>query len=50
MMREKSPRLAEQLKAEALLLRCEDVSAVNPRERRDLPCATYVARLYGNTP
>ena len=34
-MREKSPRFAEPLKAEALLLCGEDVSAANPRERRN---------------
>ncbi|EIK77906.1 hypothetical protein CGSMWGv0288E_01883 [Gardnerella vaginalis 0288E] len=33
--REKSPRFAEPLRAEALLLRGEGVSAANPRERRN---------------
>ncbi|MFU0565285.1 hypothetical protein [Gardnerella vaginalis] len=34
-MREKSPRFAEPLRAEALLLRGEGVSALRPRERRN---------------
>ncbi|EPI61333.1 hypothetical protein HMPREF1578_01023 [Gardnerella pickettii JCP8017B] len=43
-MREKSPRLAEPLRAEALLLRGEDVRTTNPCERQDLPsalCTTF---------
>ena len=40
-MREKSPRLAEPLKAEALLLRGEDVRATNPRERCDGFCTKF---------
>ena len=36
---------AEQLKAEALLLRCEDVRALRPRERHDLPCSVIVSNL-----
>ena len=35
-------RRAEQLKAEALLLRCEDVRTANPCERHDLPCSAFV--------